>query len=156
MERLILELHVLMVIAKTIVVDENMVVVSLVILVVAWFLIVKVNLLLLILVVALKEHSKSPLKYSYLQSYRSIRSPAFSVTIDGQQQGTKVHITENDERPLSQQKSDRVTSASTKFVLPKGQIPDGQSFVCMYKEYRYKIGEMSQTIDTSGITLLKL
>jgi hypothetical protein len=29
---------------------------------------------------------------------------------------------------LSQQKSDPVTTASTEFVLPKGQIPDGQSF----------------------------
>jgi hypothetical protein len=37
-----------------------------------------------------------------------------------------------DERPMSQQLSDPVTSASTEFVLPKGQIPDGQSFdVCI-------------------------
>ena len=60
------------------------------------------------------------------------RPPAFSITIDGQQQGTEVHITENDERPMSQQLSDPLTSASTEFVLPKGQIPDGQSFnVCI-------------------------
>lgn len=60
------------------------------------------------------------------------RPPAFSVTINGQQQGTEVHITENDERPMSQQLSDPVTSASTKFVLAKGQISDGQSFnVCI-------------------------
>ena len=60
------------------------------------------------------------------------KTGAFSVTIDGQQQGTEVHITENDERPMSQQLSDPVTSASTEFVLPKGQIPDGQSFnVCI-------------------------
>jgi hypothetical protein len=33
---------------------------------------------------------------------------------------------------MSQQLSDPVTSASTEFVLPKGQIPDGQSFnVCI-------------------------
>jgi hypothetical protein len=58
--------------------------------------------------------------------------PAFSVTIDGQQQGTEVHITENDERPMSQQLSDPVTSASTEYILPQGQIPDGQSFnVCI-------------------------
>jgi hypothetical protein len=60
------------------------------------------------------------------------RPPAFSVTIDGQQQRTEVHITENVERPMSQQISDPVTSASTEYVLPKGQIPDGQSFnVCI-------------------------
>jgi hypothetical protein len=33
---------------------------------------------------------------------------------------------------MSQQLSDPLTSASTEFVLPKGQIPDGQSFnVCI-------------------------
>jgi hypothetical protein len=60
------------------------------------------------------------------------RPPAFSVTINGQQQGTDVHITESDERPLSEQMSDPITSASTEFVIPKAQIPDGQSFnVCI-------------------------
>jgi hypothetical protein len=60
------------------------------------------------------------------------RPPAFSVTIDGQQQGTKVHITENDERPMSRQLSDPLTSASTQFILPKCQISDGKSFnVCI-------------------------
>jgi hypothetical protein len=51
MGRLILELHALVVIAKTIVVDGNMVVVLLVTLAVAWSLILKVDLLLLMLVV---------------------------------------------------------------------------------------------------------
>jgi hypothetical protein len=50
-ERLILELYVLVVIAKTIVVDGNMVVGLVVTLPVAWFLIVKVNLLMAVAMV---------------------------------------------------------------------------------------------------------
>jgi hypothetical protein len=47
------------------------------------------------------------------------QKPTFSVTINDQQQGTEVHITENDERPVSQQISDPMTSASTEFVTSK-------------------------------------
>ena len=69
----------------------------------------------------------------------------YSVTINGQQQGTEVHITENDEGPMSQQLSDPVTTASTEFVLPKGQIQDGQSFNVCIKSSRFSFYDQCKT-----------
>ena len=115
---------------------------------------VKVNLLMTVVV---KEHSKSPFKVSPRLSFNQ-RPLAFSVTIDGQQQGTDVHITESDERPLSQHKSDPITSASTEFVPPKGQIPNGQNFdVCIkstdskfsfYEQYKTGFNSLDKKAET--------